>query len=201
MDATPDMARMPRAQVAGEAVSPALFAHFVLRTSNFEAMRAWYKTVLNARIVHDNGTLCFLTYDDEHHRVALVNFAGLQKPASNSWGLNHVAYSYRTMRDLLSTYVRLRDQGIVPFRPINHGPTVSMYYHDPDGNGVELQVDAFATKQEAAAFFDSEAFRENPIGVRFDPEELVKAFEAGVPEEALMRRPAGKVESITAGRN
>ena len=200
MDATPDMARMPRERVTGEAVSPALFAHFVLRTSNFEAMRAWYLAVLNARVVHDNGTLCFLTYDDEHHRVALVNVAGLQKPAADSWGLNHVAYSYRTMRDLLSTYVRLREQGIVPFRPINHGPTVSMYYHDPDGNGVELQVDAFATKEAAAAFFDSEAFRENPIGVRFDPEELVKAFEAGVPEEALMRRPAGKAEASIAAR-
>lgn len=200
MDATPDMTRMPRAPVTGEAVSPALFAHFVLRTSNFEAMRRWYQTVLNARIVHDNGTLCFMTYDDEHHRVALVDVAGLQKPAADNWGLNHVAYSYRTMRDLLSTYVRLRDQGIVPFRPINHGPTVSMYYHDPDGNGVELQVDAFATKEAAAAYFDSDAFRENPIGVRFDPEDLVKAFEAGVPEEELMRRPTGKAETSIAAR-
>jgi len=200
MDATPDMARMPREPVTGEAVSPALFAHFVLRTSNFDAMRSWYKTVLNARIVHDNGTLCFMTYDDEHHRLALVNVAGLQKPAADSWGLNHVAYSYRTMRDLLSTYVRLRDQGILPFRPINHGPTVSMYYHDPDGNGVELQVDAFSTKEAAAAYFDSDAFRENPIGVRFDPEQLLKAFEAGVPEEELMRRPAGQAEASIATR-
>jgi catechol-2,3-dioxygenase len=99
---------MPRKTVTGEAVSPALFAHFVLRTSNFEAMRAWYLAVLNARAVHDNGTLRFLTYDDERHRVALVNVAELQKPAADSWGLNHVAYSYRTMRNLLSTFVRLR---------------------------------------------------------------------------------------------
>ena len=112
MDATPEMIRTPREPVRPEAVSPALFAHFVVRTSNFEAMRAWLQTVLNARIVHDNGTLCFMTYDDEHHRLALVNVPGLQKPAADNWGLNHVAYSYRTMRDLLSTYVRLRDEGI-----------------------------------------------------------------------------------------
>ena len=200
MDATPEMIRTPREPVKPEAVSPALFAHFVVRTSNFEAMRAWYKTVLNARIVHDNGTLCFMTYDDEHHRLALVNVPGLQKPAADNWGLNHIAYSYRTMRDLLSTYVRLRDEGILPFRPINHGPTVSMYYHDPDGTGVELQVDAFPTKDAAAAYFDSDAFRDNPIGVLFDPEELVKAFEAGVPEEELMRRPVGKAEGSLATR-
>jgi catechol 2,3-dioxygenase-like lactoylglutathione lyase family enzyme len=192
------MTRTPREPVKPDAVSPALFAHFVVRTSNFEAMRAWYKTVLNARIVHDNGTLCFMTYDDEHHRLALVNVPGLQKPAADSWGLNHIAYSYRTMRDFLSTYIRLRDQGILPFRPINHGPTVSMYYHDPDGIGVELQVDAFPTKAVAAAYFDSDAFRENPVGVLFDPDELVKAFEAGVPEEELMRRPTGKAEASIA---
>ena len=126
MDATPEMIRTPREPVKPQAISPALFAHFVVRTSNFEAMRTWYKTVLNARIVHDNGTLCFMTYDDEHHRLALVNVPGLQKPAADTWGLNHIAYSYQTMRDLLSTYVRLRAEGILPFRPINHGPTVSM---------------------------------------------------------------------------
>jgi hypothetical protein len=139
-----------------------------------------------------------MTYDDEHHRLALVNVPGLQKPAADSWGLNHIAYSYRTMRDFLSTYIRLRDQGILPFRPINHGPTVSMYYHDPDGIGVELQVDAFPTKAAAAAYFDSDAFRENPVGVLFDPDELVKASEAGVPEEELMRRPTGKAEASIA---
>ena len=127
-------------------------------------------------------------------------FLGFKKPAADNWGLNHIAYSYRTMRDLLSTYVRLRDERILPFRPINHGPTVSMYYHDPDGTGVELQVDAFPTKDAAAAYFDSAAFRDNPIGVLFDPEELVKAFEAGVPEEELMRRPVEKAEGSVAAR-
>ena len=72
--------------------------------------------------------------------------------------------------------------------------------HDPDGTGVELQVDAFPTKEAAAAYFDSDAFRDNPIGVLFDPEELVKAFEAGVPEEELMRRPVGKAEGSVAAR-
>ncbi|MSP03193.1 MAG: biphenyl 2,3-dioxygenase [Acetobacteraceae bacterium] len=194
------MTRRPRDPVKPEAVSPALFAHFVVRTSNFEGMRHWYQTVLNARIVHDNGTLCFMTYDDEHHRLALVNVPGLKKPEADSWGLNHLAYSYNSLRDLLSTYVRLRDQGIVPFRPINHGPTVSMYYHDPDGTGVELQVDTFATKQEAEAWFGRDEFKENPIGVLFDPEDLLRDFEAGVPEVDLLTRPEGGAAPSLAAR-
>ena len=190
----------PREKIRPDPLSPALFAHFVLRTSAFDAMREWYRTVLNARIVHDDNRLCFMTYDDEHHRLALVHVPGLRKPAEDSFGLNHLAYSYNTLRDLLSTYVRLRDLGIVPFRPINHGPTVSMYYHDPDGNGIELQVDTFPTKAEAEAWFGRDDFKENPIGVLFDPEELLRDYEAGVPERDLLTRPKGNAAPSLARR-
>lgn len=183
-----------RKPIEPEAISPDAFAHFVVRTSNYEGMRRWYQTVLNARIAYDNGQICFLTYDDEHHRLAIINVPGLHAPDAECWGLAHVAYSYNTLRQLLSTYVRLRDQGILPVRPINHGPTVSLYYKDPDGTAVEFQVDAFDTKAEAAGYFQSDAFRENPIGVAFDPEEMVRAYEAGVPEKELMCRPQGKAE-------
>lgn len=197
--ATLDMAESRT--VSKQAISPDIFAHFVLRTSDLPALRAWYQTVLNARIVHDNGTICFLTYDEEHHRLALINVPGLHAPDAETWGLAHVAYAYRTLGDLLSTYKRLRDEGIVPVRPINHGPTVSMYYRDPDGNAVELQVDAYKTKEEAAAFFDTPEFRENPIGVLFDPEDLLRRYEAGESEASLVRRPKGQAErSMGASR-
>ena len=49
MDATPEMMRTPREPVKPEAVSPALFAHFVVCTSNFEAMRTWYRYTTTAR--------------------------------------------------------------------------------------------------------------------------------------------------------
>jgi catechol 2,3-dioxygenase-like lactoylglutathione lyase family enzyme len=187
MDAVAVHAR--RQPLTADPVVPERFAHFVLRTSNPAPMRDWYKTVLAARIVFEDDRLCFLTYDDEHHRLALITVPGLEAPAEKAWGLAHVAYSYATLRDLLSTWRRLKDHGIEPYRPINHGPTVSMYYKDPDGNAVELQVDAYPTKDLAAGFFDTEAFRQNPVGVPFDPAELAAAFEAGVPEEELLRRP------------
>jgi catechol-2,3-dioxygenase len=150
------------------------------------------KRVLKAEVVHDNGRICFLTYDDEHHRLALVNVPGLHAPDAETWGLAHVAYSYRTLPQLLSNYVRLRNEGIVPFWPINHGPTVSLYYKDPDGNAVEFQVDAFATKEEAARYFQTDEFKENPVGVQIDPEELIRAYEACIPVSELMRRPKGE---------
>ena len=70
----------------------------------------------------------------------------------------------------------------------------------PDGTGIELQVDTFPTKQEAQAWFGRDEFRENPIGVLFDPEELLKAFEAGVPEDELLTRPKGGAAPSLAAR-
>jgi catechol-2,3-dioxygenase len=169
-------------------VSPSLFAHFVLRTPQRAPLRDWYIKVLNARLVFENDYISFITYDDEHHRVAFVQIPDLEKPAEKAWGLAHVAYTLADLGQLLGTYRRLKADGIVPVRTINHGPTVSMYYRDPDGNQVELQVDAF-DKAGAASYFHTEPFAKNPIGVLFDPERMAADYEAGMPEAELLRRP------------
>ena len=61
-------------------IAPALFAHFVLRSANMQPMVDWYMTVLDMHVVKRNDFICFLTYDDEHHRLAIVNIAGLRRP-------------------------------------------------------------------------------------------------------------------------
>lgn len=186
MDSIADKIRRP---LDSKPVSPSLFAHFVLRTANREPLKQWYMTVLNARLIFENEYIAFITYDDEHHRVAFVQIPNLKKAPDDSWGLAHVAYTFADLGQLLSTYRRLKAEGIVPVRTINHGPTVSMYYKDPDGNQVELQVDAF-DKATAAAYLLTEPFAKNPIGVLFDPDRMVADYEAGVPEAELLRQPA-----------
>ena len=171
--------------------SPGLFAHFVLRSSNIQPMIDWYSAVLNMHVVQRTDYICFLTYDDEHHRLGIVNLPGLEAPDARNSGLAHVAYTFADIGTLLSTYARVKKRGIAPARCIHHGPTVSIYYRDPDGNGVELQVDRYATKEATAAYFQTEAFRKNPIGIVFDPETLVQAYEAGAPESELLEMPEG----------
>jgi len=41
-------------------ISPAKFAHFVLRTGQIDTMAKWYQTVLAARVVFRDQMLCFL---------------------------------------------------------------------------------------------------------------------------------------------
>ena len=192
--------------------SPVKLAHIVLWTTNLPTMRNWYVTVLEGRTVHENPALAFITYDDEHHRVALsdpvaaaalvkdlnevpAGFAELlpglvpttsQAAPAVPRGLAHVAFTYSSLGDLLTNYERLKEQGITPVATINHGATTSLYYRDPDGNQVELQIDNFDTVDEGVAFMLSEAFRNNPIGIAFDPDEILKRLRAGEPERELV---------------
>lgn len=168
---------------------PTRLAHFVLRTSRFREMIDWYKTVLGAEAAFENDILAFLSYDEEHHRVAFLNMPGLEEQKDGVAGFHHAAFTYDSLGDLMATYKRLRDLGIKPIFPINHGPTTSMYYRDPDGNQIELQVDNYDDIEDATAFFYSPAFAENPIGVEFDPEDLLRRVEAGEDQAVLKQRP------------
>jgi catechol-2,3-dioxygenase len=87
----------------------------------------------------------------------------------NSSGLHHIAFTFPTLSDLLLAYRQRKAKGILPTWSVNHGPTVSLYYQDPDGNSLETQVDTFDTPDEATAFMKSEKFAENPIGTDIDP--------------------------------
>ena len=173
-------------------VTPAKFAHYVLRVSNLDDAIAWYNTVLGMEVVHRNDFICFLTYDDEHHRMAMVQVspnADVDKETRLGLpGLDHVAYTLNSLEELLATYKRLKAHDILPVWPINHGLTTSMYYADPDGNRVEFQVENLETKEELQGFMRSEAFAQNPIGVDFDPEKLLQRFENGDPIEELIRQ-------------
>jgi catechol-2,3-dioxygenase len=170
-------------------VSPRQLAHVVRRTGRFEELVRWYCTVLEAEVVHSDGVLAFLTYDDEHHRIAIAGIPGLEAQPAMAAGTDHIAFTYADLGDLLHTYLRLAAEGIEPFWCINHGPTVSMYYKDPDGSRVELQVDTIASREAIERWMRSGEFAANPIGVVFDPRELVARYEAGEPIETLTARP------------
>jgi catechol-2,3-dioxygenase len=170
--------------------SPARFAHYVLRTNRLEELTRWYCTLLDAHVVFTDGKLTFITYDQEHHRLALVaaeTYA--DKPAETQVGFFHAAFAYESLGALLDNFDRVRRIGIEPVRCINHGPTLSFYYRDPDRNDVELQVDAFATSEEATAFMQGEHFARNPIGVLLDPDELLLSHRGGAPDATLLQRP------------
>jgi catechol 2,3-dioxygenase-like lactoylglutathione lyase family enzyme len=177
-------------------------SHIAFMTRRFDEMKAWYINVFGAEIVHEDPALAFITFDDESHRFAIANLEVLKPGApddrgSNDIGVNHIAYTYANAGDLLETYARLEKAGITPYWPVHHGFTLSLYYLDPDGNRIELQVET-CDSQGAFDFMRSEAFSSNPIGVEVDPNALLERYRAGAGEAELTARPDGKPSAIPA---
>jgi catechol-2,3-dioxygenase len=174
-------------------IRPKRFVHVVYRTRRFEQMIEWYEMVFEAAVRHRNPALAFLSYDDEHHRFAFANLDILHPGASDAdrrgaVGVDHVAYTYESVEALLENYAQLKEMGILPYWCIHHGITLSMYYADPDGNQLEFQVDAFASNDAANTFMESPHFANNPIGVEFDPEEMLAELRRGTPGKVFLER-------------
>jgi catechol 2,3-dioxygenase-like lactoylglutathione lyase family enzyme len=196
---------MPR-KLPTEPVSPYKFAHAVLRTAHLDESIRYYQLLLNARVHDQRPFFAGMTYDEEHHRLALIavpaaaavdngtvgvpvadaNGADLTPLAfSAAPGLEHLAFTFESLAALLGTYVRVKAAGIKPAYCINHGPTISLYYADPDGHKTELQIDTMSMEL-ANEYAQSDVFASNPLGWPFDPDQLVQRFQAGDSLTELM---------------
>ncbi|KIM94322.1 hypothetical protein OIDMADRAFT_136171 [Oidiodendron maius Zn] len=170
-------------------LSPSKLAHVVLRTGRFQEMVDFYKKFLGAKASYENKFLSFLTYDEEHHRIAIVFKPGLNSRDEETAGMEHMAFTYDKLEDLFQAYKQRLEIGIKPVLCINHGPTMSIYYADVDGNEIETQVDSFDTAEAATKFMMGEAFDQNPIGVEFDPEEIMGRMAKGESVKSILKRP------------
>lgn len=176
-------------------------AHVVLQTNRLEEMRDWYCTVLEAHVVYGNEMMCFLTFDEEHHRLAILRPPGepLVERTPRTVGMQHTAYTFPDLAALVETFKRLRDENVLPAAPIQHGVTTSLYYQDPDGNLAELQVDNFEDPDAATAYMRGAEYAEDPIGPAFDPVKLAEAFDAGADPAELITRAWAKSAAPQAG--
>lgn len=176
-------------------IRPAALCHFVLRTTpeNYKEMVKWYIRFTGGWASHAARGITFIAYDDEHHRIGIVPRANaVPRPKDRNIpivGLGHAAFGFKTLAELADSYEQKKKNGILPVWTVNHGPTTSMYYRDPDGNEVETQVDNFDTVKEVNDFMDGPEFEENPFGVDYDPEEFVRRVRSGEDDRSIKKRP------------
>lgn len=76
-------------------------------------MKRFYVQFLGGRIVKDAGPLAFITYDDEHHRIALIDMP-IKDKDSESAGLAHIAFTFDNLKDLCTAYKQRKALGIEP---------------------------------------------------------------------------------------
>jgi catechol-2,3-dioxygenase len=172
--------------------SPIKFAHIVLKTNQYQEMVSWWKNFLEAEVRHGDHFISFLSYDDEHHRLAIVQMPHLQPRDNGTVGVEHFAFTYSSLDDLFAHYDRLKAQGIVPYWTINHGMNFSAYYRDPDGNQVEAQIDCMSV-DDSMTFMASEVFAANPIGIDVDFETLIARRRAGEPVASIIDYSSSEV--------
>ena len=164
-----------------ETIKPILH-HVTLKTSHLQQMVDWYTAVIGAEVQFQDEYNAWTTNDGANHRLAFLAVPGLENDPEKIKhnGIHHTAFEYDSFPDLMSSYVRLREHGIVPAFCLNHGNNMSIYYQDPEGNYVELQSDNFGDWRLSGAFIrDSDDFRANPIGTFFDPAKVYDAHAAG----------------------
>jgi catechol 2,3-dioxygenase len=121
--------------------------HVVLKVRDIERAARFYRDVLGLKEVA-RGTfgrpMAFFSTGDNHHDVAVMEVgADAPSPAPEATGLYHVALRIGTTLDeLRAARAHLAAHGISDMRVRDHVVSQSIYISDPDGNDVELYVDA-----------------------------------------------------------
>ena len=119
--------------------------HVVLRVTDRERAEEFYGDFLGlplcARYDEDGMKMAFFTLGN-HHDFAVFEVSGEgDSVGDNAAGLHHVAFNIGTTIEELREAKRKLDAAGIAVQPIDHEVTKSLYFQDPDGNGIELYVD------------------------------------------------------------
>jgi len=133
--------------------------HRTLAARDLDRLCAFYVDALGFHVTNrgklpDGSELAFLSQDpDHHHQIAMVG--GLAPPDPAFVMMDHLAFRTGTLDDLRAIRARLVEAGIEGILPICHGNAWSLYFSDPEGNGVECFVDTpFHVAQPYATGYD-----------------------------------------------
>jgi catechol-2,3-dioxygenase len=121
-------------------------AHATLAVKNLDDMLAFYQDVLGFHVTNqgdapDGIRLAFISQDpNNHHQIVLIE----SKDASDHGFVlaDHMAFRTGNLNDLRILRRALTSAGIDPILPICHGNAWSLYFNDPEGNGLECFVDS-----------------------------------------------------------
>jgi catechol 2,3-dioxygenase-like lactoylglutathione lyase family enzyme len=169
------------------------WSHAVLYVRDLEAMIGFYRDVLGFE-VSDRGPLdpaapgleiVFLSQvATDHHQLAFVPVRGDGPPST----VDHMAFRVESLADVKAMAARLaadgRAQGL---QALSHGNAWSVYFRDPEGNGLEVFCDSpWHVRQPQVRPWDLET----------SEEELRRRTEAAFRSEPDFQ----PIESFYAGR-
>ncbi len=118
------------------------WSHSVIYVHDVDRMLDFYNRVLGFQVtdrgpVRDTEIVFMSQQADEHHQIGLMPGRAEVAP-SNS--VAHLAFRVENLDELRRTIEKLEDENVT-LRPTSHGNTWSVYFQDPEQNGVEIFCD------------------------------------------------------------
>jgi catechol 2,3-dioxygenase len=145
-------------------ISAVKVGHVVLRVSDLDRALSFYGGVLGLKEVargdFGEGPMVFLSSGNSHHDLALVEVRTESSHQGSS--LHHLAIKVGdSLADLAQAKDTLDAQGIRIHMSLDHRVSQGLYVSDPDGNLIELYVDADEKiwRQDPAQVAHSEPLR------------------------------------------
>jgi len=119
--------------------------HAVLKVRNLERSEQFYHGVLGMPVAarHETMPMTFFTLGNHHDLAILAVGDDAPDAPRNAPGLYHIALKVGdTLDELRAVKEHLEQRGVKIDATIDHTVSQSLYLRDPDGNGVELYIDA-----------------------------------------------------------
>lgn len=114
-----------------------------VRVRDLARSEAFYTTVLGMRVSERIGTWLFLSWGEGPHVLALEG-VGLEQDRTavdRHVGLFHVGWEVPDVWEFWRMHRSLRSAGL-SFEALDEGTRWTLRFADPDGNGMEIYVDA-----------------------------------------------------------
>jgi len=133
------------------------WSHTVLQVKDGAKMLDFYVRVLGFQVTDEgeipgNRYIYFLSQQpDEHHQIGLVTTRQDDGPPNS---LAHLAFRVSGMGELRDMISKVEAEGL-SYRPTTHGSTWSIYFQDPEQNGIEIFFDTpFHVQQPVVESWD-----------------------------------------------
>ena len=131
--------------------------HVVLKVRDLERAARFYQDVLGLKeVARFSDRMVFFSAGTNHHDIAVLKVGpDAPGPSREAVGLYHVAFKIGgSLDELRAARAHLEAHGVPILGISDHEVSQSIYLQDPDGNGLELFVDA-----------DPAVWRKNPSAV------------------------------------
>jgi len=120
--------------------------HVVFYVKDLDRSLAFYRDLLGFQEVGRafGGSAAALTSGRTHHELLLIEVGDAPRPPSGQrLGLYHIGIKIgESLQDLRSAKTELERAGVTITGMSDHTVSQSLYLTDPDGNEIELYVDA-----------------------------------------------------------